>query len=158
MKRFATSLPEIPPRTALYRRCRISKSPLSCTQMPQTALSERCWPSGTNNWMESNIATHHVHRQEIGLHTEELLRPRARSNGNRVGSTTVQEVPTVHCDHQSLTSLLTLPQTGKLARWQEFLSTSDFKIDYVPGKLNVVTDTFSRIEFYSKTTALIAVL
>ena len=48
-------------------------------------------------------------------------------------------------DHRSLTHLFTQPhQSGRQARWMEFLAEFEFEIVYQSGKENVVADALSR--------------
>lgn len=51
----------------------------------------------------------------------------------------------IQTDHQPLKWLMSLKSpTGRLARWSLSLQPYDMKIDYTPGKSNVVADTLSR--------------
>ncbi|GBM29529.1 Retrovirus-related Pol polyprotein from transposon 297, partial [Araneus ventricosus] len=60
---------------------------------------------------------------------------------------------TVASDHQPLKWLMTLSSpTGRLARWALQIQTYNLKIDYFPGKCNVVADMLSRLECSDKQT------
>ncbi|GBM95898.1 Retrovirus-related Pol polyprotein from transposon 297, partial [Araneus ventricosus] len=59
----------------------------------------------------------------------------------------------VASDHQPLKWLMTLSSpTGRLARWALQIQTYNLKIDYLPGKCNVVADMLSRPECSDKQT------
>ncbi|GBN22732.1 Transposon Tf2-9 polyprotein [Araneus ventricosus] len=59
----------------------------------------------------------------------------------------------VASDHQPLKWLMTLSSsTGRLARWALQIQTYNLKIDYFPGKCNVVADMLSRPECSDKQT------
>lgn len=52
---------------------------------------------------------------------------------------------TVSTDHQPLRWLMSIKSpTGRLARWALLIQSFDIKIDYLPGKSNVVGDMLSR--------------
>jgi len=63
---------------------------------------------------------------------------------------------TVRTDHHNLLWLMNHEQTGRLARWQAFLSCFNFTMVYLPGKRNVIADSLSRLEFHSEVSALVS--
>jgi len=62
----------------------------------------------------------------------------------------------VRTDHHNLLWLMNHDQTGRLARWQAFLSCFNFTMVHLPGKRNVVADSLSRLQFHSEVAALVS--
>ncbi|KAG3237320.1 hypothetical protein PI124_g17687 [Phytophthora idaei] len=60
----------------------------------------------------------------------------------------------VYTDHASLRTAVKSPHISqRMARWLSFFAEYDFRVEYKPGRLNVVTDALSRRPDYAVKTA-----